>query len=560
MKKILLITITILYSTTFFAQIELVRDINEGSRDSNSSNFITYQNKVYFTAISNFVTYLYKYENGIAEIVKDQNGFDVRASFKPIELNGKLYLSANINNVLGAYSFDGTNFTLLTSSYFYLPQILNDKILFTNVNSSSKFTLWITDGTAENTEQLVDLQTFSFLGTGYENAVSGNKLFFVGRNDEAGRELWVTDGTASGTKIVKDINAGSANSDPKDFFADSNGKLYFTAETDSTGRELYVTDGTENGTFMLKDFYTGTSGGDFYIQELNKTIFISKNSRSTDVLYISDGTVSGTNVLDSSVKSKRFLTTYNGLLYFEGSITGEKGSLLVTDGTANGTRVLKENLDFSNGTMVSYKNYLYFSGNDGNNAELWRTDGTESGTTKIIDIDNNTALDGSFPVPALVYNDELIFQATQFGISGTELWKTDGTEGGTQIIQDLASGSNSTLFFGFYATDNELLINLEENSSLGRELYKYVGSNTASTDYFSKHNIRIYYNDNLYINGLNDLEANILIYDIKGRQVVEKTQVNSTQNRVNLNLPKGFYIAKLQLENGEVISEKFIVN
>ncbi len=560
MKSKILLTIAMLFSVISFAQIELIKDINEGSGDSHSTNFITYNDDVYFTASKNFSNYLFKYADGNVEVVTDQNNNEVKSSTKPVELNGILYLSARINNVLGAYTFDGTNFTLLTETYFYLPQVLGDKIFFYNQYNSSNFTLWVTDGSVANTKEFLDIQVYSFLGTGYESAVAGDKLFFVAKNAEAGRELWVTDGTSDGTKLVKDINQGTSGSDPKDFYTASNGKMYFTAKTDDNGRELYVTDGTENGTFMLKDFYSGTSGGDFYIKELNNKICIAKKNGTTDGLYISDGTTAGTTMLNSTIKSEKLMKTHNDLLYFEGSITGQNGNLIVSDGTDNGTKVLKNNLDYESEEMVVFKNNIYFRGNDGDNVELWKTDGSESGTTKVIDLDNSV-LEGSFPGNFTVYNNELIFEATQFGVTGTELWKTDGTETGTQLIQDLASGSNSTTFYEFYPTDNELLINLKQTSELGRELYKYVGDNTASIYTVNKtNNIQIFYADKIHIKGLKNIKANLKVYNLLGKNVVSKNQISSTNNKINVNLSSGLYIVSVQLETGKVINKKIVID
>src|SRR5687768_2541634 len=70
---------------------------------------------------------------------------------------------------------------------------------------------------------------------------------YFGATDEFGVELWRTDGTAAGTFRLKDINPGSASSDPSDFVAVGN-RLFFVARVAGLGRELWVTDGTAAGT------------------------------------------------------------------------------------------------------------------------------------------------------------------------------------------------------------------------------------------------------------------------------------------------------------------------
>src|SRR5262249_6204727 len=51
-------------------------------------------------------------------------------------------------------------------------------------------------------------------------------------------ELWQTDGRAAGTVLVRDINPGSADSDPA-FLVAMNNKLYFSADDGMLGRELW---------------------------------------------------------------------------------------------------------------------------------------------------------------------------------------------------------------------------------------------------------------------------------------------------------------------------------
>jgi ELWxxDGT repeat protein len=48
----------------------------------------------------------------------------------------------------------------------------------------------------------------------------------------------------------------------------------------------------------------------------------------------------------------------------------------------------------------------------------------------------------SNPYSFLEYNGELLFLADD-GSSGTELWHTDGTTGGTNLIKDIYAGTTS---------------------------------------------------------------------------------------------------------------------
>ena len=48
----------------------------------------------------------------------------------------------------------------------------------------------------------------------------------------------------------------------------------------------------------------------------------------------------------------------------------------------------------------------------------------------------------SNPTDLVVVNDVLYFKAND-GVNGVELWKTDGTAGGTQILKDACPGACS---------------------------------------------------------------------------------------------------------------------
>src|SRR5687767_9334820 len=60
----------------------------------------------------------------------------------------------------------------------------------------------------------------------------------------------------------------------------------------------------------------------------------------------------------------------------------------------------------------------------GTGQELWKTDGTAGGTTLVKDIRAGSA--GSLPTSLVNVNGTLLFIAND-GIAGAELWKSDGT-------------------------------------------------------------------------------------------------------------------------------------
>ena len=99
-------------------------------------------------------------------------------------------------------------------------------------------------------------------------------------------------------------------------------------------------------------------------------------------------------------------------------------------------------IDISPGTpssspakMVVMGGVAYFTATDpAHGLELWRSDGTPSGTNLVADI--NPGPTGSYIDYLTVAGDRLFFSASN-GASGSELFKSDGTAAGTQLVIDL---------------------------------------------------------------------------------------------------------------------------
>lgn len=122
--------------------------------------------------------------------------------------------------------------------------------------------------------------------------------------------------------------------------------------------------------------------------------------------------------------------------------------LWVSDGTVGGTIMLKDSLIITNLAhpvvpRVDVNGILYFTvggiGCSTCNMELWKSDGTPGGTVMITTLSFDVFSGGASPNNFVALGSNCIFS---FGNgTGRELWISDGTAAGTHIITDLTSGS-----------------------------------------------------------------------------------------------------------------------
>jgi len=121
-----------------------------------------------------------------------------------------------------------------------------------------------------------------------------------------------------------------------------------------------------------------------------------------------------------------------------------------TDGTGPGTvQVKKLNLSASDYLYgwTSTRSQLFFIIRDynGGTETLWRTDGTDAGTLPLQSFHwPSSGFSGANIYPLLPAGDRVLFGADDGG-HGHELWVSDGTAGGTHMIQDTRPGAGSSL-------------------------------------------------------------------------------------------------------------------
>jgi ELWxxDGT repeat protein len=198
-----------------------------------------------------------------------------------ILLNGFIYFTlatyTGMGGTLGVWKTDGiTNqlITTITTSPTYplvsTLELMGNKFFFSANSNFMGVELWISDGTAAGTTQVIDINVGTNSSNPQNLTANATTLYFTAETASNGRELWKSDGTAAGTVMVKDINVsifGPINSNPQNLTFLGN-LLFFSAITSNPslfspfnfGRELWRTDGTSANTFMVKDINPADGG------------------------------------------------------------------------------------------------------------------------------------------------------------------------------------------------------------------------------------------------------------------------------------------------------------
>lgn len=105
-------------------------------------------------------------------------------------------------------------------------------------------------------------------------------------------------------------------------------------------------------------------------------------------------------------------------------------------------------------------------------SELWRTDGTPGGTFLVKDI--RPGPEASAPGEMTAFGDVLIFSATD-GNRGVEVWRSDGTATGTVLVADVETGPGDSVPSGFTELAGSLYF-VAFDAAAGRELWKTDGT------------------------------------------------------------------------------------
>lgn len=271
-----------------------------------------------------------------------------------------------------------------------------------------------------------------------------------------GNALWRTDLTPAGTVWIAPIPIG-LHTVPQAITRAGN-RVFFTGN----GADLWVSDGTAQGTHVIHSLGWSVGGayGPLALTAMgDDIIFVAQTSGHGYEPWISDGTDAGTHVLDlapgppSSISSPydyrnpSSLAELGGRVLFNATTADTGCELWTTDDSATGAHLLADiyrDAGSNPAGLAAWRGRLHFSAqHEGSGFDEWTSDGTAADTALL-----RALPEGNAPSREHVaFGDHLYFAAAD-PPARDQLWRTDGTTGGTQPLDGTDGAAHGLTVLG----------------------------------------------------------------------------------------------------------------
>jgi ELWxxDGT repeat protein len=465
-------------------------DYKKGTGSSLFSNFCKFNNTLFFTGYGTGGRELFKLDPTDTIVEIDINPFGGSDPSNLHAVGNKLYFLAEVDKGIELYVTDGTqNGTKLTRDLYPIQtdaQIRNmtvvDSALYFVSHESpyyQNFELYCVTSSNTYPSRVKDIIAGPIASNPANlMAYKGNLLFTV--NDEViGNELWISKSKTHAEPLA-DIFSGTKDAGIQSMAEFKHGVM-FNAIT-SVGDELWKSDGSFNNTILVDDIYFGTTSSapkNFFTDQ--GMAYFTAAETSVRRLFYSDGTPSaakyvyfGSNIYDYQLQLRVgdfMYLTFPGL---------SKDNLYRFQTGSNGSRIKTINpngLGDDVKNLTEFKGKLYFTANDGNNSgnELWMSDGTSNGTQLVKDINGSGH---SNPGNLLVLDTLMLFSAND-GNTGSELWITEGDNNSTKLLKDIFQGNAGSGISQMTLFKNKAYFTANDGIS-GNELWVSDGTDTGT--------------------------------------------------------------------------------
>ncbi|HLX60182.1 MAG TPA: putative Ig domain-containing protein [Planctomycetota bacterium] len=434
---------------------------NTYNNDSNPGNFFNFNGKLFFTAFDGYHGIEPFISSGSgATMVKDINTVPPSSlAANPISANGLAFFDAQVTSGAGQklcrsdgtaagtdvtdgaiiYSVGGSRASFKNALYFGgnyyglgLPPPKDYQCALYATAGSLNTDATLIAGLDKNGGAVSDLLVLD----------STHLLFTATLSTSAGTKgLYVTNGTAgNSTLLASSFELGGYTLYPGKVL---NGFAYYVAAPDNSGEQIMAV----NGSSAPVPFFSQIPSICQDEFGVSQRLFVAGNHLMFfigAVLYSTDG-----------IAAPQVVKDFSSIGQFSGKIAVSNGNICFLAGgqlwksnglTATAVTTGTEAFRFSNPVApVDVNGTLYIPGNTatGNNPCLVKSDLTANGTVMVHTFANS----GYFPSNlfnasgTLVFAYQDYFAAQTFGL---ELWRSDGTDAGTVMVQDINYGSASS--------------------------------------------------------------------------------------------------------------------
>jgi len=401
-----------------------------------------------------------------AAMVKDIDEAGNGDPSEMVSMGGVVYFAARIGMDYRLWRSDGTADGTYPVTPTYAVAVtdvtkVGDKIFYRAADAFSGnnhgLELGVTDGNPANTK-LIDVRPGLESSSPADITNVGGVAYFQAYDATNGSELWKSNGTELGTTLVKNINV-PGNASP-DHITDVGGEAYFSADDGTHGYELWKSNGTDAGTTMVGDLNTdtGVNGGSSYpelITDVGGTAFFAAQTPSTGwELFSTDGSTIHTMDINpgTAPSNPQKIVALNGsaiTIADDGThgiepfkSDGQTATLIKDVNPTGGDDSLPQ---FTTSEMAAVGDEVFFNADDGTDGlELWRTNGTAAGTQLVKDIHPS----GDSSPTSLTAVDGYLYMSADDGTNGTEPWVSDGTAAGTRMVANVnPTGNGSPGYF-----------------------------------------------------------------------------------------------------------------
>lgn len=454
--------------------------------------------------------------------------FNNKLFFGATASDGKKHLYATDGTPAGTKQIGTNDFTALIKNGI----VFNNKLFFTTVAGGNNV-ICATDGSTITTvySTTPDVLFYNF-------KVFNDKLFFLLRADGS-RALYLIDMSNQVQSLGGLTNQSLIET--TDYVVFGN-KLFFN--NGAIDNELWVSDLTQGGTHIVKDICTGGSSNPSSFYVFNDRLYFSAEDQPAVSSvhnfkpWVTNGSDTGTHILEQITPNSKFNIRFvasGSKLFFITQDFSQKYDLWVGNGTVNNMDSIAK-LDYM-GDPFAYNDSIYFAAGSGGSTQLWVSDGTVAGTQLVW---------GNYicknPHVFTIYHSKMYFLASSM-LMGNQIW------GATLGLSTLISPVELTSQFCEYNGG----LYFEANFDLkGYELWRMDPFGNVVKD-VEKHAFNVYPNPAHNSIRIETPEpANFVLTDMFGRQVL-KADVAHTATLDISTLKPGVYILSDNAGNQERI-------